>query len=207
MPKMIRYVLVVVLVIAGLVCMISPRLTGYGAISEKASEVIEGALKENAKTFIVISGLKAGLAVVEGSTVGAVLLDVEIGWTYYKGNEFSLLYNYRDIRKELDADINPRKGRSLYVGATYSLSQLDSGEFEYGLQPIYDDNNFGRYELIYEEHIPLPYWRHSLSLMLRGGVIDNLVDSFFYIYMGSRDRVRGYSYYSIEGRKMLLGRF
>jgi Tol biopolymer transport system component len=134
------------------------------------------------------------------------LLDVEIGWTYYKGNEFSLLYNYRDIRKELDADINPRKGRSLYVGATYSLSQLDSGEFEYGLQPIYDDNKFGRYEFIYEEHIPLPYWRHSFSLMLRGGVIDNLVDSFFYIYMGSRDRVRGYSYYSIGGRKGAMAR-
>ena len=36
-------------------------------------------MEENAKTFILVSGLKAGLAVIEGSTVEAVFIDIEIG--------------------------------------------------------------------------------------------------------------------------------
>ena len=67
MRNIMRYVLVGMLVVAGLVCIISPRLTGYGLINEKASETIESALKENVKTFIVISGLKAALSVKKKS--------------------------------------------------------------------------------------------------------------------------------------------
>jgi hypothetical protein len=72
-------VFVFVLIIVGLICIISPKSTGYDAINKKASGIVEDALAENVRTFILVSGLKAGLAVIEGSTVGAVLVDVEIG--------------------------------------------------------------------------------------------------------------------------------
>ena len=79
MDKMRRFVFVLVLVIVGFVCIISPALTGYDAINKRASGLIESALAENAKVFILVSGLKAGLAIIEGSTAGAVLIEVEIG--------------------------------------------------------------------------------------------------------------------------------
>jgi len=38
----------------------------------------------------------------------------------------------------------------------------------------------------------------------RGGYIDRPVDSFFNFFAGGLEGMRGYSYYSIEGRKMLM---
>ena len=52
--------------------------------------------------------------------------------------------------------------------------------------------------------MPLP--RHTLTLKLRAGLLDEPVYSFFNFFAGAIDGLRGYSYYSVEGRKMLLGR-
>jgi hypothetical protein len=144
-----------------------------------------------------------GLNISPGEVPG---IPIEIGWTYYKGNELSLLYNYKKLRREVDGDINPRKGRICSVEMTAAYNKLDSGQFEYGFLPIYDKNTYGRFRVNYEEFIPLPFWRHSLSFKAIGGVIDDEVDDFFYLYLGSRDGLRGYSYYSMGGRKMALGR-
>lgn len=130
-----------------------------------------------------------------------------VGWNYYRASEYSLLASYRNIEREVDADINPRKGRRLEIELTYANDKLSSGEFEFAFKPIYDRNDFGRYMLSYEEHVALPYWNHALSLFVRGGVLDSReIDDFFYLYLGGRDGLRGYSYYSIGGRKMALGR-
>ena len=50
----------------------------------------------------------------------------------------------------------------------------------------------------------LPWLRHSLRLRLFASVIDKPVDDFFWIYMGGRDGLRGYTFYSIGGRKAAL---
>ena len=61
--------------------------------------------------------------------------------------------------------------------------------------------------MTYEEHLPLPFWSHALSLFVRGGLIDsNLIDDFFYFYLGGWDGLKGYSYYSMGGRKLAMGR-
>jgi len=135
------------------------------------------------------------------------LYDFELGWNYYKASEISLLYDYRDIRPSVNADINPRRGRILFLEATRAYDKLSSGSFEYMFMPIYNRNNFGRYMLTYEEFIPVPLFDSSLSIYLKGGALDNNeVDDFFDFYLGSRDGLRGYSYYSIGGRKMAMGR-
>ncbi len=138
------------------------------------------------------------------------LLDMEIGWTYYKGNEISILYDYRSIRRETDADINPRKGRTLHIEQTLALNKLDSGEFEYMLEPRYNKNYFVRYELAYKEYLPLPFWAHALTIFGRVGAITGIykdvISDFFHLYIGSRDGLRGYSYYSLGGRKIAMGR-
>lgn len=135
------------------------------------------------------------------------LFGAEVGWTYYKGDEISLIFNYRNIRREVDADINPRRGRDLELEVTRAYNKLSSGEFEYSFMPVYGRNYYGRYVLRYEEFVPLPFWRHTLSLYAKGGALDNTnIDDFFYLFLGSRDGLRGYSYYSIGGSKMAMAR-
>jgi hypothetical protein len=132
---------------------------------------------------------------------------VEVGWTYYKGDEISLIFNYRTVRREVDADINPRRGRDVQLEVTRAYNKLSSGEFEYSFMPVYGKNYYGRYVLRYEEFMPLPFWRHALSLYAKGGALDNTnIDDFFYLYVGSRDGLRGYSYYSMGGTKMAMAR-
>ncbi|MDD3643014.1 MAG: BamA/TamA family outer membrane protein, partial [Candidatus Krumholzibacteria bacterium] len=133
--------------------------------------------------------------------------DYEIGWTYYKADEFSLLFDYRTVRREVTADINPRRGRAVHAEATASISSLQSGDFEYSFQPLYDKNNFSRFIVAYEEYLPLPFWSHALTLYGRIGWIDReKIDDFFHLYLGSREGLRGYSYYSIGGTKNAMAR-
>lgn len=130
-----------------------------------------------------------------------------VGWNYYKANEFSILFDYRSVHREVDADINPRKGRALAIEVTRAYDELSSGEFEFAFKPVFDRNEFSRYMLTYEEYLPLPFWDHALTLFVKGGAIDNSkVDDFFNLYLGGRDALKGYSYYSMGGRKLAMGR-
>jgi outer membrane protein assembly factor BamA len=64
-----------------------------------------------------------------------------------------------------------------------------------------------RYQVFYEEYIGLPFWAHSLTAFVRLGWIDHEeIDDFFYLYLGSRDGLRGYSYYSTGGTKNAMAR-
>ena len=73
-----------------------------------------------------------------------------VGWNYYRADEYSLIYSYRNIERRTNADINPRQGRRLELEVTYADDKLSSGEFEFAFKPIYDKNRFGRYQLSYE---------------------------------------------------------
>jgi hypothetical protein len=131
----------------------------------------------------------------------------EGGWNYYLANELSLLFHYRSIREEIDSDINPRSGRTLELEVTRAYDKLHSGDFEWMFRPAYNKDYFGRYLLAYEEFIPLPFWRHALSIRVQGGALDRSdIDDFFYLYLGSRDGLRGYSYFSMGGTKTAMGR-
>jgi hypothetical protein len=82
---------------------------------------------------------------------------------------------------------------------------FEDGEFAYGFRPVYTANDYGQYTVDWREFIGLPWWRHSLRLRAYGSVLDQDVDSFFWVYMGGRDGIRGYNYYSIGGRKGFMG--
>ncbi len=131
----------------------------------------------------------------------------EGGWNYFKADEASLLYHYRGIRREVDADINPRGGRSVDLEITRAWDKLEAG-FEYGFMPSYDTNDFWRFQMQYEEHLPLPFWRHALSLRLRGAALESSdrIDDFFYLYAGSAEGLRGYTYYSLGGERIAMAR-
>jgi hypothetical protein len=132
---------------------------------------------------------------------------IELGWNYYKADEIALMFDYRSIRKGIESNINPRGGRKLHLEAAAVKAKLSSGDFEYSFKPLYNENDFMRYTFLYEEYLPLPFWAHTLDVFVRGGWIDREeIDDFFYLYLGGRDGLRGYSYYSIGGTKNALGR-
>lgn len=128
------------------------------------------------------------------------------GWKYYIGNEGILEWKYRKLLRATDDDINPRGGRELSFQYLRSFDKLfTSGEFAYGFRPVYDNVDFNKFTLDWREYVGLPYLRHSLRFRLFASVIDRTVDDFFWVYMGGRDGIRGYTYYSIGGKKAVLG--
>ncbi|NIM20300.1 MAG: hypothetical protein GTO51_08730 [Candidatus Latescibacteria bacterium] len=128
------------------------------------------------------------------------------GWKYFIGNDFTASYHYKSISRAVDSDINPRGGREFTIEYMRAYDELfTSGEFAYGFNPIFDKNNYNLYSLQWTEYVGLPYLRHTLQLKLYAAAIDTRVDDFFWIYIGGRDYLRGYTYYSIGGRKALLG--
>lgn len=136
----------------------------------------------------------------------SLLPDQPIGWKYYIGNEYYLQWHVKGIKPARDSDINPRGGREWTLQMMHANDELfTSGEFEYGIRPSYTTNDFNQYTLDYKEYLALPWWDHSLQVRLKGAAIDHKVDDFFYIYMGGLDGIRGYTYYSIGGRRGVLG--
>ena len=124
------------------------------------------------------------------------------GWKYYIGNQANLKWTFRSLRPAVDAGINPHQGRQVSLWYMRAWDDLfENGEFEYGFRPVFTDNNYNQYTLDWREFVGLPWFRHSLRVRLYGSVIDKDVDSFFWAYMGGRDGIRGYNYYSIGGRK------
>jgi len=129
-----------------------------------------------------------------------------VGWKYFIGNDYYAQWHYKAISRAIDSDINPRGGREFTLQYMRAEDELfTSGEFEYGFNPNFDKNSFNQYTLDWKEYLALPWWNHSLQIRLKGSVIDRKVDDFFHIYMGGMDGIRGYTYYSIGGRRGVLG--
>ncbi len=130
---------------------------------------------------------------------------IEMGWNYYKADALAVMFDYRNVEKGVESNINPRGGRALHLEADAVKAKLSSGDFEYSFQPVYNENDFMRYMVDYEQYLGLPLWAHSLTVYLKGGWIDREdIDDFFYLYLGGKDGLRGYSYYSIGGTKNAL---
>jgi hypothetical protein len=128
------------------------------------------------------------------------------GWEYYIGNEAVLDWTFKKVGRAVDSDINPRGGRQIFFQYLHSWDKLfTSGEFEYGFKPVYQEYPFNRFTLDWREYLALPYGRHSVALRLYGSVIDRTVDDFFWVYAGGRDGIRGYTYYSLGGKKAAIG--
>ena len=130
--------------------------------------------------------------------------DVEAGWKYFNGNEAHARWYYKSIKRAMDSDINPRSGREFNLEVMYANDGLSNGQFDYGFNAVLAQNKFGQYTLDYKEYLPMPIPRHTLQLRALGSVIDNTVDDFFWVYMGGMDRLRGYTYYAIGGRKAAM---
>jgi hypothetical protein len=129
------------------------------------------------------------------------------GWDYYVGNSVHVRYDYRSVGRAIDSEINPRGGRQFTLRWAHNWANLNpAGNVDTeNFQPIFEKNEFNEYEIDWREFFPLPWGRHTLELRGRGGLIDDTeVDDFFWWPIGSKPGLRGYSYFSKQGRKMAI---
>jgi len=132
--------------------------------------------------------------------------------TYYIGNHFTMTWTHTGVLPGPSASINPFAGRKIEVKYSREFNRFFDDfatNNDYGtLQEVYARYNYHRLEMDWHEYWPMPWSsRHTLTLNLKGGWVDRPVDSFFNFFAGGLPGLRGYPYYSIEGRKMLIGRF
>jgi Tol biopolymer transport system component len=128
--------------------------------------------------------------------------------TYFKGNTFSLQLKHNGILPTLDRDINPT-GRSMLFRYSYETDDFNPSD-SLKLDPsgavvsVYTPYRLHRIELMWNEYLPLPFPKQTLTISLHGGsILGPAVDDFFDFYAGGFTGMRGYTFYSLGGNEML----
>ncbi len=140
-------------------------------------------------------------------------IPVSFGYTYFQGKTVAFEHHHEARIRAVDGEINPRIGRDVnfrYAREYNSFIHSD-GEKAFTLSDYgtyvenYEPHNVHRFQLDWTERFSLP-GRTGLTFYGRGGLLSRDVDSFFYFFAGGLDGVRGYPFYSMEGRYLMHGR-
>jgi len=135
-----------------------------------------------------------------------------IGYTYLNGFDLAFVYRHDSVARRQDVDINPRGGRRIYVRYDRMFNWFIEGFNEQNtsfLQEEYLRLWYNQVTGDWREFISLPR-NTTLSLRAYGGMIDSdsvddeTVGDFFDFHLGGLPFMRGYTYYSIEGRKAAM---
>lgn len=134
------------------------------------------------------------------------------GYTYLKGLDLGLAWRLEKLERRRDREINPR-GRQLEIRYDRFLNYFVEG-FDQSANFIDEEYLrlfYGQWSVDWREHIGLPR-SSALSLRFFGGWIDSdkvddpeRVNDFFDFHVGGLEYLRGYTFYSLEGRKAVMG--
>ena len=135
------------------------------------------------------------------------------GYTYHIGKALELEHHYRVQPRAVDAAINPRTGRDVRFFYAREWNDYLNSDPEQAFRPteygtfveVYVPNNLHRFELEWKERVPT-WGRTGLTLYTHGGLLSHDVESFYYFFAGGLPGVRGYPFYSMEGRYLMHGR-
>jgi Tol biopolymer transport system component len=133
----------------------------------------------------------------------------KFAYNYYLSNVASITWDFDGLMPYLDSDIQPI-GRKISLNFEYELSKFIKGFkiSKYSTYvPDFDRYHFSRVTLDWQEYRGLFKNRHSIGFHFQGGLIEKPVNSFLNFFGGGLLYLRGYPFYSIEGRKLLLTRF
>ncbi len=124
---------------------------------------------------------------------------------YLIASAFSAQLKHQDVLPSGESEINP-VGRMIMLRYAFELNRFNPlSEFEIRngfIEPVYTHYDFHRVELFWNEYIPLPLKRHTLSLSLKGGsILGKNVDDFFNFYAGGFTGMRGYPFYALGGNE------
>ena len=134
------------------------------------------------------------------------------GYTYLNGFDLGLTYRFENIARRRDRDINPR-GRKIYFRYDRMFNYFIEGfdQSSTFINEEYLKLFYNQYTLDWEEYVGLP-WNSALGLRFYGGWIASdevddkeLVNDFFDFHLGGLSYMKGYTFYSIEGRKAAMG--
>jgi Tol biopolymer transport system component len=135
-----------------------------------------------------------------------------IGYTYLNGFDLALVYRHDSVARRQDRDINPRSGRRLYARYDRMSNWFIEGFNEQNtsfLQEEYLGLFYNQFTGEWREFVGLPK-NTTLALRAYGGLIDSdrvdteEVGDFFDFHLGGIPYMRGYTFYSIEGRKAAM---
>lgn len=128
-------------------------------------------------------------------------------YTYHLGNKAAVRWTHLAVPPSLQSQIAPRRGRRLGLRLEYASQRFIRGfklNQDYGtLVEDYETFRYFQAGLDWYEFIPGFFARHSAALHLKAGLISKRVDSFYHLFAGGLDGLKGYPYYSIEGRRLL----
>jgi hypothetical protein len=131
---------------------------------------------------------------------------VKIPYTYHKGNVLQFKWMHRAVPRSV-TDIAPVRGRQITFEVDAASQRFMTGfavHSNYGtLVEVYRKYDYFQFFLDWTEYVPSFFKYHSFALRLQAGAIDRPVDSFYNFFGGGLEGMRGYSYYGIEGRKLL----
>ena len=130
-----------------------------------------------------------------------------LSYTYFKGLDIAFSYSYQNLRRLRDQQINPQ-GRQISFRYDQMFNYLIKGFKPSAIiQEVYERFYYNRLSLDWREHIALPWDRNTLGVRIKAGLIlsDKMVDDFFAFHLGGIDQMRGYTYWSLEGQKVLMG--
>ena len=127
-------------------------------------------------------------------------------YTYSRGFDWSLTYDYDRFIRARDEVINPRGGLKIEMRYDRFFNQfLDDFEYAGYLKEKYTNYNYNRYYVKWRERIPVPRTKkHTLVLGGLVNMIDSQIDNFYENQLGGPGQMRGYTFYSLSGRKNIM---
>ena len=129
-------------------------------------------------------------------------------YNYLQGHAFEWSVTADLVSKNRHTAINPSGGRFFHFKHVLESNDFldDFALSTTGLKEVYKKFTFNRFEMDWEEYFKNPLLAgHTLALRLRAGYIDRKVDGFFDLYAGGLIGMKGYSYFSLQGRQKLIG--
>ena len=128
---------------------------------------------------------------------------------YLIANTFYLTFRLDAIVPSRTEEINP-SGRRITFRLGRELNKFNpNGEYEVSssgyLVPVYEQVNFTRVDLTWQEHIPFFFRDHALGVSFHGGaILGPPVDEFFDSYAGGIIGMKGYPFYSLGGNDLAV---
>jgi Tol biopolymer transport system component len=128
-------------------------------------------------------------------------------YTYSKGFDMAFMYSQDNYIRARDETINPRGGRKIQVRYDrFTNFFLDDFEYVGFLREKYKRYPYNQIFANWEERLPVPSTeRHTLNLRGQVNLIDRQVDPFYELQLGGPAQMRGYTFYSLSGRKTAMG--
>ena len=126
---------------------------------------------------------------------------------YHKGNVIQLRWTHRNVPASVISPVGPDRGRSVTLeidrawqsyGDSAAISEKHGTPID-----VYSRHGYEEFRLDWREHLPGILRGHSMRLRLKAGLIDKPVPGFYSFFAGGLDGLKGYPFYSIEGRKLM----